>query len=70
MKKFQAGQPITADGNLASRDILEVLQLMARDIEAANRKLDAIAAIALLGGGGGDPSSRAAINEIIGAAGS
>lgn len=70
MKKFQAGQPITADGNLASREILEVLQSMSRDIAAANAKLAAIAAIAHLSGGGGDSSSRNAINDIIEAAGS
>ena len=73
MKRFQPNQPITIDGNFPSRDILEVLQSMARDIDAANAKLAAIAALTPLsgggGGGGGDSSSRAKINDIIEAAG-
>ncbi len=70
MKVLQPNQPVSIDGALPSREILEVLQSMARDISAANAKLAAIAAIPTVGGGGGDTSSRDAINDIIEAAGS
>ena len=83
MKRFQANQPITVDGVMASREILESLQSMARELDAAkeglaaaneelaaaNAKLAAIAAITPLSGGGGDSRSRNAINNIIAAAG-
>lgn len=68
-KPLLKDQPVTLDGRRASPDLLEVVQILAREVNALQAKLSAIAAVTAPSGGATvDAQSRTAIAAIIAAA--
>lgn len=66
IRRFLPLQPVTREGQLGSDEFLQVLQEMAREIEALQDKLDAIAAVTAPSGGATvDAEARTAIAAII-----
>ena len=62
-------QPVTAKGELPSRDLVEIIQRLVLAVGAVDAKLAAIAAVASPAGGGTvDAQARTAIDAIRAAA--
>lgn len=69
VKPLLPQQPVTVDGRLPSRDLLEVIQGLTSQVTALQAKLSAIAAVTAPSGGATvDAQSRTAIAAIIAAA--
>lgn len=70
MKPLLSQQPVTANGDRPSRELVEVIDGLVREMKAMQAKLDAIAAVtAPTGGATVDSQARTAINAILTAAG-
>ena len=70
MTPLLSQQPVTAKGDRPSRELVEVIDGLVREMRAMQAKLDAIAAItAPTGGATVDSQARTAINAILTAAG-
>lgn len=69
-KPLLRDQPATRDGAAASDALLEVIQILVREVNRLGGRLDAIAAVAAPAGGATvDAQSRAAIAAMLAAAG-
>ena len=67
-KPLMKDQPVTQDGRKASAELLEIVQILAREVNALQGKLAAVAAVAPPSGGATvDSQSRAAITAVIAA---
>lgn len=70
MTPLLSQQPVTAKGDRPSRELVEVIDGLVREMRAMQAKLDAIAAItAPTGGATVDSQARTAISAILTAAG-
>ena len=66
MKPLLSQQPVTFKGDRPSRELVEVIDGLVREMTAMQAKLDAIAAVtAPTGGATVDSQARTAINAII-----